>query len=413
MSNSPRRGRAGVAVVVLACAAWFATPARGQETERAPGSGEIESDPINCWWKTDKSAVHVGEQFTLTLTCGVIETTRVRVVADPNRLDPAAVELAPFEVVGGTRHRDIEAPPWRYFQYSYTMRLMGDEFFGKDIDIPSLQMTYNVQSASGGGTEGRDRLYVLPALPMRIVSLVPGTASDIRDASPETFADVEARLFRSNVELAAAGILFAFATVLAGFAAVRTMGRYRTRVPAAARPLPVGAILRGCVRGAGRLKSGVASQGWTPELTGRASTMCRIGGAVALGRPVAQELVDMRVPGREGQLALRKGILRPKRALISAPTTAAALARELANGNGRQSDARTHAMLEEILDSLRVFDTARYSRNGQLDAAALDTALEQGTRAIRRLRVTKLWPMRAAEALGRAAAGLRGMVWSR
>src|SRR5262245_2151455 len=84
-------------------------------------------DPIKCWWKTDKSAVEVGEQFTLTLTCGVIETRGTTVVPKMDQLDPGALQLDPFEVVGGSRHDDIQAPPWRYFQYEYTVRLIGQD----------------------------------------------------------------------------------------------------------------------------------------------------------------------------------------------------------------------------------------------------------------------------------------------
>lgn len=413
MYSSVWRGGVGVVMIGLACAAWLTTPATGQEATRVPGAGEIETDPITCWWKTDQSAVHFGEQFTLTLTCGVIETSRIRVVVDPNRLDPMAVELTPFEVLGGTRHRDIEAPPRRYFQYSYTLRLLEDGFFGRDIDIPVLQITYRIQSAAGGGTEGREQLYVLPSLRIRVLSLVPVMTTDIQDASPETFGDMEARLFRANAELAAAGIFFAFAAVLGGLAVVRTVGRYRTRVPIVARPLTLDAVLRGCVHAADLLKVEVASQGWTHELLGRALTLLRIAGAVALRRPVAQAVVDTHVPGREGQLVVQKGILRPKRALISASTTALAIAGQLADGNGGQSGARIQVTLEELQDSLGVFAAARYGRNGHLDVAALDTALEQGVRAIRRLSARKLWPMRAVDAIAMAVVELRGAVWSR
>ena len=60
-----------------------------------------------------------------------------------------------------------------------------------------------------------------------------------------------------------------------------------------------------------------------------------------------------------------------------------------------------------------MFNAARYSRNDHLDATALDTTLENGTGAIRRLRVTKLWPMRVGAALAKSAAGIGGAVWSR
>lgn len=413
MTGRAGQGRLATLVIVAACGVWLGTSVTAQEPAKTPGPAGIESDPMKCWWKTARSAVHVGERFTLALTCGVIETSRVRVVADPNRLDPTAIELTPFEVLGGTRHRDIEAPPWRYFQYSYTVRLLGDEFFGQDVDIPSIQMTYSVQSSSGDGTQGREQLYLLPSLPIRVLSLVPRTVTDIQDASPETFADIEARLFRANGEFVAAGILFAFAVVLAGLAVVRAVSPSSPRVAAVARRLPSSAVLQGCLDDADRLKSEVARDGWTPELSGRALATLRIASAVALGRPVAQTVVDLDVPGREGQLVLRQGMIRPRRALISASTTAVAISGQLANGRARKSDPQTQALLEEIGESLRAFGAARYGRNGHCDAFALDTALDRGMSAIRRLRAATPWPVRAGEALTRAAAGFRETVWSR
>src|SRR5438093_13628956 len=94
------------------CAAALADARQLADAVDRPGG---ESDPIDCWWRTDRSAVHVGEHFTLTLTCGVMDTSEARVAADRDRLDPAALDLTPFEIIGGTRHDDIEAPPRRYF----------------------------------------------------------------------------------------------------------------------------------------------------------------------------------------------------------------------------------------------------------------------------------------------------------
>jgi hypothetical protein len=161
------------------------------------------------------------------------------------------------------------------------------------------------------------------------------------------------------------------------------------------------------------LKSDVAGAGWTPELIGRALTIFRIAGAVALGRPVAQTSVEPDVPEREGQLLLRQGLLRPQRALISASTTTTAIAAHLADGNGRIRNGRAMAVLEQIGGSLRVFGVARYGRNGHLDAGDLDIALDQGTRAIRQLLVTTLWRTRAAEALAQTASSLRERIWHR
>jgi hypothetical protein len=411
MKSVSKRG-IGVVVLTVALVTAFATLARAQETPATPAAAAVESDPIKCWWKTQKSAIRIGERFGLTITCGVIETEQIRVVADQTSLDPAAIELAPFEVIGGIRHRDVVSPPWRYFQYSYTLRLLDDEYFGRDLNVPPIQLTYNVQSSGGGGARGLTQAYGLPALSMRILSLVPLSASDISDASSESFADMEARTFRASSELAAAAIFFAFAFVLAVLGAVRFVGKYRTRTPVEARPLAAGTVLRGCVRMAGELHTEVSGSGWTPELIGRALAILRVAGAVAVGRPVAQALVDTGVREREGQVAVRLGLLRSRRAMISASTTAANLAGTPAKGRSRQAAAVGPA-LEDIQDSIRVFSAVRYRPDARFDTTALDEALERALNAIRRLRVTTLWPNRMADAVAGAAAGLRDTVWSR
>lgn len=386
-----------------------------QAPQKPHAPGDVEVEPIACWWKTDKNAVHVGERFTVTLTCSIVETSRVKAVPDLNQLEPTTVALSPFEVVKGLRHEDIRTPPWRYVQYEYTTRLVGDAFFGKDVDIPGVKITYHIQSSIGGGSQGRDQTYALPALTMRVNSLVPRKAADIRDASVDTFADIEARRFRSSGELVAAAICFGFAVVLVGLALVRVIGRYRVRTPAAVRRLPLGFVLGGCARAAGRLKTDVMRDGWTPEIVGRALTVFRIASAVALERPVAQSIVKMSVAGREGQLALRKGIFRRKHAMVSTSTTPGTIASALRNvsGNGAAPSPRTRLMLADFEESLRVLGVARYGRNRQLDTTALDAALENGTRALRRLRVATRWPMRMASALSRKTAEVGGIVWSR
>src|SRR5262245_38276362 len=141
--------------------------------------GEVESDPIRCWWKADRTSLRVGEKFGLVLTCSVIEAGPITVVPVLNQLEPGALSLTPFEVVSGVSHDDVVTPPWRYIQREYQVRLLSDGFFGQDVTIPALTVTYNLQER-GSGSQGRDQQYILPPLPMRILSLVPKSADDIR-----------------------------------------------------------------------------------------------------------------------------------------------------------------------------------------------------------------------------------------
>src|SRR5262245_18188187 len=88
-----------------------------------PRPGPVESDPIRCWCKTDRTSVRVGESFGLTLTCGVIETGPIAVVSSLTQLEGGAIQLTPFEVVSATRRADVVVPPWRYVQFEYAVRL--------------------------------------------------------------------------------------------------------------------------------------------------------------------------------------------------------------------------------------------------------------------------------------------------
>ena len=364
--------------------------------------GDIEIDPIKCFWKTDRSSIIVGERFTVVLTCGIIETDKIKAVPDFNQLEASTIGLQPFEVIKGVRHEDIRDAPWRYIQYEYTVRLIAEGLFEKDLNIPAVKLTYHIQSSVGGGSTGRDMTYQLPAMPMHIASLVPLKTTDIRDTAMNTFAEIEARRVRSTGEFVAAIIAFGFAVVLLALAVVRVVGRYRVRTPASERPLGLGVVLGGCLREAGRVESDAAG-GWTPELAARALTVLRIGGAVALGRPVAQLIVDSRAEAHEGQLALRKGFFRPRRSLVSNATTPGTIARSMAATNGRAPNARAEAILKEFEESIGVLSIARYSRDARMDGAALTAALETGVGALKKLRSANRWPMRTISAITRQA----------
>jgi hypothetical protein len=372
--------------------------AAGAQTAAAPREGDVQSDPIRCWWKADRTAVRVGERFGLVLTCAVIEAGPITVVPVLNQLEPGALSITPFEVVSGARGDDMVAPPWRYVQFDYSVRLLSDGFFGQDVMIPGVTVTYNLQTA--GGTQGRDQTYMLPALPMRILSLVPRNASDIRDASGQTFASIAARRFRSSLARVLAWVSFAFATVLAIFALVRAIGHFRSKSAVAVRRLPVPSVLGGCLDAISEVAEDASRTGWSPRLARRAGAAMRIAGAVALDRPVAQDFVGPDAVEREGQVTVRKGWIRPRRVLLSASVTSKSIASHLDNGRRFRPVSRTR--LESIAEALGVFSAASYGRNGKADASALDAAVESSKDVIRGLRTSARWPMRTASALVRS-----------
>jgi len=390
------------ALMVWAAVLGTSAPgARAQTAAPGPRAGEVESDPIRCWWKADRTAVRVGERFGLVLTCAVIETGPITVVPALNQLEGGALSLTPFEVVSGIRGDDVVAPPWRYVQFDYEVRLLSDGFFGQDLMIPAVTVTYNLQTT--GGTQGRDQSYLLPALPMRILSLVPKDVSDIRDASGQTFATIASRRFQSTLALVLAWISFAFAGVMVMFLLVRATRQYRTSRVTAVRTLPAPSVLSGCLSALADVAGDAARQGWSPELSRRAAAALRVAGAVALGRPVAQEFAGPDAIERDGQIAIRSGWVRRRRVLLSASITSKVIAGHLGNGHRMRAGARTR--LESMSDALAVLSVASYGRNGTLDAPALDSAVQSGADVIRGLRASARWPMRAADAIRRSFTG--------
>jgi hypothetical protein len=347
---------------------------------------EVVVPPIECWWKTDRSAVRVGETFALTLTCAVLDTERVKVVVDESALAPSALHLVPFDIVGGQRFRDVLNAPRRFFQYQYTMRVLGEEFFGKEITLPRLQVSYRVQNSLQGGAalQGREAQYSLVPVPIRVLSLVPPGASDIRDTPVDTFGDVEQRLFRSNIFLIVSGVAFVLAGLLAVMMIARAAVRRHATVAARQRTVSPGAVLRAASRELSAVKSASQGSGWNSDLAGRAAAALRLAGAVALSRPINHVEVDRDTPATEGQVDAGPGLatLRGKKTVLSASVTPESIA---SNGRGRSAGEGWQPLCE----SLRAFSAARYSRKDGVDGTTLDAALAEGQDAIRRLRLTQ------------------------
>ena len=366
-------------------------PASAPTKPLAPA--EMAVTPVECWWKTDRSAVRVGERFNLTLTCAVLDSDKVKVVVDESSLAPSALHLVPFEIVGGQRFRDISNSPRRFFQYQYTMRVLGEEFFGKEVSLPRLQLTYRIQNSlnASSALAGREEQYSLRPVPIRILSLVPAGTTEIRDSPPDTFGDVDARLFRSNILLMVAIVSLVVGGLVAILLLVRTAVKRRTTVAVRHRMVSEGGMLRAASGELARVRKAAESDGWNGELAGRAAAAMRLAGAVALSRPVGQREVPRDATASEGQIIVGSPLRRKKMALSAGvtPTTN--------NVNG--TSARARALWEAVNEPLAVFTSARYSRNGQIDSTALDNALAGGQDVIRKLRVYQ-W-QRLGRRLGR------------
>lgn len=374
-------------------------------------------DPIQCWWRTNPSAVRVGETFSVVLTCAVVENDAIIVVPDQAPLDPSAAQLPPFDVVGGSHGADLRSADRRFFQYEYRLRIVSEDLFGKDVKLPDTKITYRVQSRVGDSSiEGIERTYFLPSLSVRVLSLVPGDATDIRDASTTTFSDVDAPLSRATILIAAASVLFFLAGLVVIVAFARYLGRFRTAGPAAKQLVPDAAILRAVGRELAAIRRERAG-GWTPALTNRLVTMLRILAGYALTRPFSQVVLADR-PGLEqlthqhGHLLIRRGWTTSKTVTIAGSATPQGLAAELAHQSVDLAAWRW-PLVDALQRALSVMTVAQYGREMPTDDLAIDAAVDTAAQAVRQLRLRNTWPMKQRDRLGRMGTALGQRVWSR
>ena len=361
----------------------------------SPGGADaplVEAAPIRCWWRASVGAVTIGEPFDVRLTCAVLENDSVQVVPDETRLAVAGVQLPPFEIVGGEHPADTRAGQRRFFQYRYALRLVNADEIGQDVSLPRLPITYKVQSrlAANATLAGRDFTYMMPGLSMRVVSLVPEDAADIRDGADVGLERVEALLFRARLADIASIALLAAGLLLAVLAGVAILSRARPAETRERPRVPDGRVLATASAELSRVAR-EAGGGWTPELVTAAHGALRLIGAVALCRGVSEQSLATATPPSEGRLAVRARLpWRPGVAIASATTTAD-LTRGLEALNP-QRGIENRVGMEALRDALAAFTGARYAATDTpLDTGPLTGALEAGRAEAARLARARRW----------------------
>ncbi len=412
-----RRFRASMLLLALAVATLAAPAASAQ-----PDAGETAVEALRCWRRVSRNAVFVGERFTMTVTCRVVETDTARTRPDEIALEPATIDVAPFEVLSGERHDDIRTGPYRFSQYDYTLRLITESAFGADVDIPAIDLSYRIERTVGDNPAlaGRELTYVLPAESVRVLSLAPESADDIRDLPPAGLGAAQARALRASL----LGLLSAlFGVAALGLVALGAMRLARDRTGAATvteKRLSPALAARRALEELTQVRRATAGSGWTRDAAGRALTALRIASAVALSRPVTQSTITADETPREGQLRVRHGLLGHRTATISSGLTAAAwgepsrsgaaghlvgAAGHLAGATGHLAGAAAVADLDRAMTQLT---TVRYGRGDELAGPGLEPdALTRGLDAcidhVGRLRWRVLAPVRHADRWADAA----------
>ncbi len=378
---------------------------RAQET--APeGSGKTqESDAIRCWWRSDKSAIRVGDNFVVVLTCRVIETENEKVIVSEDALEPAVVSFTPYQLVDGARYQDIRRNETRFFQYQYRLKIIGEDFFGKDVPIPALEIHYRIERKLTGleNINTKENIYKLPELPIKVHSLVTKDAKDIRDVSDETFGVIKDRRFKANLAFVLGGLLFVIPLMILISPLVRSARKLKNKYS--------NGTLFSTTRLLGRMLGELRNvrdlrnnNGWDSELIGKTVTVLRIAGAIALSKNISQLSARFETRGLEGQLKLRKGLLKPKKVMICSNLTPESMRNGLDESLNRKWS-------EEFLKVFEIFNGARYSAD-VLDDYELDAALFTGIVLIRKLHFRHFWLVRKTIAARSGFKGLRPS-WTR
>jgi hypothetical protein len=262
---------------------------------------------------------------------------------------------------------------------------------------------------------------VLPPISVRVLSLVPADATDIRDATVATFGDIDRRLSRANVLRVVGGVLIGFGVLAALVAAARTLrsaGGSQERI--APSLVSDAAILREVGRELSDLQRVRRHGEWTPGLAARLLTALRIISAYALGlattplgavagAPSASDL-----SGFEGHLNVRGRGIRGAKVILPAWVTPNVITQELErpSGGGATRPQRA-AVLEHLKDELTRLTAAQYGRDNTLDTQALDEALATAVRVLGRLKIEQVWMVKKMRTFGRAKAGTANRAWSR
>jgi hypothetical protein len=396
--------------LALLCLALFgsvvAAAAQQQVTMDRPGGGNVDVDPMRCWWRTSTGAIRTGEAFSLTLTCAAIENDAVQVATDETPLAGGVIAMAPFEVVSAAHPPDLRTPDRRFFQYEYTLRILNPDQIGKDVYLPELILHYRVNSriAANAENQGRDLAYRLPPYAVKILPMVPQAALDIRDGIDETFGTVDGLRFRASVLRITALAFAALGALMTLVSLLRLSGRLTARPKHGARVLGDAAVLAA----AARELDAVAQEsvgGWSDLLRDRALAAGRITAAGALGRPVTQREAQ-KVKESSGGRVFVPGTFRGGKALLlSSAATADDLARAVAHAD-EDLPADRRELLLGLESALAALGAAHYRRDPAADRGPLDQALGALSQATTSLKADGAWPKRLLRRLrrGRRAA---------
>jgi hypothetical protein len=346
-----------------------------------------QQEPVQCWWRTSIAAVRVAQPFSLRLTCSIVESNQQHVVVDQAKLGAGAIPVSPFEVIGGGSLTESRSNGRWFFQRVYQLRIITDAF-GVDVQVPQVVISYQLETESpaGGRARGVERRHVLPPLPMRVLSLVPAVADDIREAEVDTFEEIDDAIFAASL-YRTAGLLFIGIGVIGLAAAVATGFRVRHPRAAGGGTLDARLILRHVGRELEGIRAARTRAGWTPDLIGRALAATRVVASCVTRRPLSLRSVESHEQVPAG--VLMHTDTHGRRTLIGSSLTAPAL-------RGAAVDNTVHR--SAIQDALAALTRAHYGRDEPLEDGGLDAGIDAALAAVADVGRDHSWTTRARAA---------------
>jgi hypothetical protein len=370
----------GIGAVLVVMALVASVSAQSPSGSRLPDPGSrIEVEPIRCWRQATSGAVTIGEPFRVVLTCAVFESADAQVVPDESRLNVASIQMAPFEIIGGTHPPDVRRGFRRFLQYEYDVRIISRDAIGQDVNVPPLTISYRIHSRVGAAAklEGRDLSYVLPAVPIKVLSLVPADAGDIRDASEASLAAVDSLRSRSRMFEVLAIALGVLAGVTLLFALVPIARRSRAAATIDRNQTPDRAILAAASASLRDAQRRAAADRWNDEIVAAALSAARVIAAVAAHRAISRKPLPANGATPDGRLRVDHGLLGHAAVSVSSAAT--------------PQDLDGVARFDGLRSALELLTAALYRREPERDAVALDAAVRQASEAAAMLTSERAW----------------------
>lgn len=359
----------------------------GHEQVSAPDQQVQGVEPIRCWRHATSGAVTIGEPFRVILTCAVFESTDAQVVPDESRLNVASIQMAPFEIIGGTHPPDVRQGFRRFLQYEYEVRIISRDAIGRDVSVPPLTISYRIHSRVGAAAklEGRDLSYVLPAMPIKVLSLVPADATDIRDASEASLAAIDTLRSRSRMFELLGITLGMLAGAMALYALAPLARRRAAAAPIDRHHAPDRAILAAASASLRDAQRRATADRWNDDEVASALSAVRVIAAVAAGRALSRKPLASDAATPEGRLRVDHGLMGRGAVTVSSAAT--------------PQDLSGVTRFDGLRAALALLTAAMYRREPERDAVALDNAVREASDAAAILRserglVKTLWARR-------------------